>query len=262
MQGTFWRFTGEDRVVVVLHGRCRAPDGAWSLVAVAAHPGGFVDWAIGDGLIEAEPDAVQVRLPQASLAAQWRDARPWPRSVFGGVGPAQVVPGLAQYWHPHLLSGRARVTLNGEAFDAVVYGERNWGSRFPDHWWWGQANLDGATVAFAGGRMLGRAPTSVVVALEQRVLRVMPPFARVTTSSAPGHWRVRGGGVEVEAAADPAVAHILPVPIPAERRVEMRSQQHLAGRLVVTVRRRGGVRYRGESALAGLERGVPGTGTL
>jgi hypothetical protein len=226
-------------------------------VAVAAHPGGFVEWAIGDGLIGAERDAVRVRLPGATLDAQWRDARPWPRRAFGGIGPAQVVPCLPQYWHPHLLAGSARVTLNGEALDALVYGERNWGSAFPGHWWWGQASLDGATVAFAGGRILGQAPTAIVVALERRVLRVIPPFARVVTSTAPGHWRIRGGGVEIEAAADPAAAHILPVPVPAERRVDMRSHQHLAGALSVTVRRRGGVRYRGESLLAGLERGYP-----
>jgi hypothetical protein len=63
--------------------------------------------------------------------------------------------------------------------------------------------------------------------------------------------------VEIEAEADPAAAHLLPVPIAAERRAEPRSRQHLAGRLAVTVRRRGGVVYRGETLLAGLERGYP-----
>jgi hypothetical protein len=257
MQGTFWRFTGEGRVVIVLHGRCRAPDGPWSLVALAAHPGGFVDWAIGDGLVEDLGDGVRVRLPRARLEAAWSGARPWPYRTFGAMGPAQCLPGLPQYWHPHILSGRAHVTLDGAGFDAAVYGERNWGPTFPGHWWWGQANLDGATVAFAGGRVLGQAPTIAVVALDDDVVRVMPPLARVATSTAPGHWRVRGGGVEIEAAADPADAHVLPVPVEAERRADMRSHQHLAGALSVTVRRRGGVRYRGETSLAGLERGYP-----
>jgi hypothetical protein len=259
MQGTFWRFTDAPggRVVIVLHGRCRAPDGLWSVVAIAAHPGGFVDWAIGDGLISAEPDGVRVRLPRSSLEATWDAARPWPRRMFGGIGPAQVVPGLPQYWHPHLLSGHADVTFGGERFPATIYAERNWGDDFPADWWWGQASLTDATVAFAGGRVLGRAPTAAVVMVGDRLTQVLPPFGRVVTSTAPGHWRVRGGSVEIEAEADPAAAHILPVPIPAERRVEMRSHQHLAGRLSVVVTRRGGVRYRGESSLAGLERGYP-----
>jgi hypothetical protein len=257
MQGTFWRFTGEDRVVIVLHGRCRAPDGQWSLVAVAAHPGGFVDWAIGDGLVEDLGDGVRVRLPRARLDATWSGSRRWPYRAFGAMGPAQCLPGLPQYWHPHVLSGRARVTLDDSAFEAAVYAERNWGPTFPGHWWWGQANLDGATVAFAGGRVLGQAPTIAVVALEDEVLRIAPPFAGVVTSTAPGHWRVRGGGVEIEAAADPADAHVLPVPVEAERRAELRSRQHLAGRLAVTVKRRGRLLYRGETSLAGLERGYP-----
>ncbi len=255
MQGTFWRFTGAGRVVVVLHGRCRAADGPWSLVGLAVHPGGFVDWAIGDGLISAERDGVRVRLPNASLEATWSTPRRWPRRAFGAMGPAQVLPGLPQYWHPHLLAGDAQVVLDGSGFGATVYGERNWGSTFPGHWWWGQASLDDATVAFAGGRVLGRAPTIAVVALGEQVIRVMPPG--VTTGTAPGGWRVRGGGIEIEASAEPGEAHVLPVPIPGERRVEERSRQHLAGHLSVTVRRRGGVRYRGESSLAGLERGYP-----
>ena len=258
MQGTFWRFTAADRVVIVLHGRCRGPRGPWSLVAVAAHPGGFVDWAIGDGLIEAAPDGVRVRLPKTSLEATWAAPRRWPRRAFGGLGVAQWLPGLPQYWHPHLLSAAARVSFAGERFDAAAYSERNWGADFPGHWWWGHASLpDGAAVAFAGGRLFGQAPTAAVVAAGDRLLHVVPPFARVRTATAPGRWRVRGGGVEIEAEADPGDAHLLPVPVPDEHRAELRSRQHLAGRLAVTVRRRGGVVYRGETALAGLERGYP-----
>jgi hypothetical protein len=258
MEGTFWRFTGAGRAVIVLHGRCHGPDGPWSLVALAAHPGGLVDWAIGDDLLEAEPDGLRVRLQRASLEAGWSSPRPWPRRAFGALGPAQCVPWLGQYWHPHLLDGEARVALGGDAsFAARVYSERNWGSDFAGHWWWGQAHVDAATVAFAGGRLFGQAPTAVVVALEDRVLRVAPPLARVATSTAPGEWRIRAGGVEIEASADPADAHVLPVPVPSGRDVVMRSRQHLAGRLALTVRRRGGIVFRGETEFAGLERGMP-----
>jgi hypothetical protein len=257
MEGTFWRFTGAGRVVIVLHGRCRGPAGPWSLVAVAAHPGGFVDHAIGDDLLEAEPGALRVRLPHAALEATWTAGRPWPRRAFGALGPAQCVPWLHQYWHPHLLRGDARVSLNGEAFDAGVYSERNWGDDFAGHWWWGQAHVEEATVAFAGGRLLGQAPTAVVVSAGGRLIRASPPFTRVVTSTAPGEWRLRAGPVEIEASADPADAHVLPVPVPAERDVVMRSHQHLAGRLALTVRRRGGIVFRGETEFAGLERGMP-----
>ena len=65
--------------------------------------------------------------------------------------------------------------------------------------------------------------------------------------------------VEVEATADPAAAHVLDVPVPEERRVEQWSHQHLAGRLRVSVTRRGRTVYAGETELAGLEVGK-GTG--
>ena len=45
----------------------------------------------------------------------------------------------------------------------------------------------------------------------------------------------------------------LPVPVPAERRVELRSRQHLTGRLRLRV---DGV-IEAETHLAGLERGAP-----
>ena len=52
---------------------------------------------------------------------------------------------------------------SGSGWDgATVYAEKNWGPRFTEHWWWGQAQaFEGADacVAFAGGRVLGGAPT-------------------------------------------------------------------------------------------------------
>jgi len=276
MEGSFWRFTdaAAGRVVIVLRGVCRAPDGPWSLVALAAHPGGVVRWAIDDEALDAGPGRLRVRLDGAGLDATWSADVPWPRwgqgpsfrpRVFGGLGPAQTVPWLGQYWHPHLLLGAAHgsLTIDGEAWSldgATVYAEKNWGSTFAGRWWWGQAHglADGAVcAAFAGGRLLGQAPTALVVALEDRLIRLSPPLSAITTATAPGRWRVRAGGVELEAEADPAAAHVLPVPVPAERRTVLRSRQHLTGRLALTVRRRGGVVFRGETDLAGLERGLP-----
>ncbi len=286
MEGSYWRFTdvASGRVVVVLCGACRAPDGPWAVVGVASHPGGFVRWRIvpdcalagravraGD-VLDAAPGRLRVRLDGASVDATWSADVPWPRRrAFGGLGPAQSLPGLGQYWHPLLPLGTA---VGGAVLDgapvpldgATVYAEKNWGPTFAGHWWWGQAHgLGGgaACVAFAGGRLLGQAPTALVVALEDRVLRFAPPLARVVVATAPGRWRVDaadwagGCAVSLEAEADPAAAVVLPVPVPAERRVIMRSAQHLAGRLAITVRRGRRVALRGESELAGLERGVP-----
>ncbi len=241
MEGSFWRFTRDDRVTIVLHGRSER---TWSLIAVAREPGG-VEWELRDEPIDAGPTHVRA----LGFEAEWEPRQPWPSRAFGALGPAQVIPWLGQYWHPHLLCGE---TSDG----TLVYAEKNWGSRFAGHWWWGQAHLDGATAAFAGGRLFGRAPTALVVAVGDRLFTAAPPVTAVTTSTAPGHWRVRGGAIEIEAEADPATAHVLPVPVPgAEPSVVMRSHQHLTGRLSVTVRRRGGIVYRGESLVAGLERG-------
>jgi hypothetical protein len=167
------------------------------------------------------------------------------------------VPGLPQYWHPHVLGGLVR---GGRWDGALVYAEKNWGPRFTEHWWWGQAQgFPGADacVAFAGGRVLGGAPTAVVVRVEGRVLRLAPPFARMVSSVGAAGWRVRARSarwdvtMEGEATGAPA---ILPVPVMGERRVEPRSQQHLTGRLHATVRRGRRVWWQGESHLAGLER--------
>lgn len=285
MEGYFWRFTdaAAGRTLIVLCGACRAPDGPWALVALAAHPGGFLRWAVvpdcelaTDGLgvragdvLTADATSLRVRLDGATLDAAITPDVPWPRRAFGALGPAQAVPGLGQYWHPHLLLGHVTGTakLATETIDlgdATVYAEKNWGSAFAGHWWWGQAHGlgDGAAcVAFAGGRLLGGAPTSVVAALEDRVLRFAPPAARLVTATAPGRWRIHGRGpvhrVEIEAEADPAAAHVLPVPVPATRDAVMRSRQHLAGHLTLTVHRGRRLVFRGETELAGLERGTP-----
>src|SRR5437763_981367 len=83
--------------------------------------------------------------------------------------------------------------------------------------------------------------SAILLALDGRVLRLAPPTARVVTAPAPGRWRIRAAGprhaVDLEAWADEADAHALPVPVPDERRAEPRSRQHLAGHVAVTLRR-------------------------
>ena len=284
MEGYYWRFTdaAAGRVAIVLCGICRARSGTWACVALAAHPGGQLRWAAVPGaaddplrlavtagdVLTADARRLRVAFDDAALEAEIDPLRPWPRRSFGALGPAHLVPGLGQYWHPHLLRGATRgsFTFAGERHSldaATAYSEKNWGAVFASHWWWGQAHAFAdaeATVAFAGGRLFGQAPTAVVVDLEGRLIRLAPPLAHVVTATAPGQWRIRASGpvhsLELEAHAEPAAAHVLPVPVIEERRAEMRSHQHLAGRLRVTVRRGRRLLFAGESALAGLERGT------
>jgi hypothetical protein len=275
-EGYYWRLTdvAGGRVAIALCGVCRDAEGPWAIVACAREPGGLVRSRIeplaevsfgalgvrAGASLSGTADSLRVDLgPDARLDLRIEQRVEWPRRAFGGVGAAQIVPGLPQYWHPWLLGGRVR---GGEWDGALVYAEKNWGPRFTEHWWWGQAQgFAGADacVSFAGGRVLGGAPTAVVVRLEERVLRLAPPSARMVSAVGEAGWRVRARSprwtveLEGEGAGAPA---LLPVPVPGARRVEPRSQQYLAGRMTVRVLRGGRVWWSGESALAGLERWV------
>jgi len=289
MEGYYWRFTeaASGRCIVALCGVCRAPDGVWAVVALAGHPGGFVRWSNAARAV-ADPDALGVAAwdPEGAAVLRGSDRRlavgldagarldvvlelraEWPRGAFGGLGMAQAVPGLPQYWHPWLIHARVRgeAVLGGETisldgFDA--YAEKNWGARFPGRWWWGQAGFGGgALAAFAGGRLGGPlAASAVVVRTGREVLRLTPPAAIVTADAGGGEWRLRArsarASVELsgEAAAPP---HLLPVPVPAERRAVLRSEHHLGGRLRVVARRGRRVLLREESALALTLAGCP-----
>ena len=116
--------------------------------------------------------------------------------------------------------------------------------------------------AFAGGRLRRPPAASAIVARAGGSLaRFAPPGAIVRAEAGGGEWRLQGRTprwsvlLEGEAAGP---AHILPVPVPAERRAVMRSEHHLAGRMRVVLRRGRQVVLRAESALAGLEHGTPG----
>jgi tocopherol cyclase len=299
MEGYFWRVThvASGTVVVVLAAVNRdAAGGTWGLVALATHPGGFVRAATVERVradrrrlgVRFEDDAGRVVLAadderlHADLAADARvdlafaDRAGWPgRWAFGGIGPAQALPGLSQYWHPHLLGARVRgaARAGGRELDlagATAYAEKNWGAGgHPPQWWWGQAHgfdREDVCVAFAGGRAaLGPlrlpAATAVVVALGGEVLRLVSPPAPLQVAVDDRGWRLRGRTarhrVEIEGHASGTAPHVLPVPIPPQRgRHEDQSAMHLAGTLHVRVRRGKRTVFEGASALAGLERGL------
>jgi hypothetical protein len=111
--------------------------------------------------------------------------------------------------------------------------------------------------------MLGvsAAPTAVVVRLGERVLRLVPPLARAQARVDAQSWHVQVRSpryrLELEGETAAETAHRLPVPDVWERRVEMRSQQVLAGRLRLRVDRGRHMLIDAVSPLAGLELGEP-----
>lgn len=289
MEGYFWRFTdaGRGRVVIALIGVNRAADGRWATLGLGSHPNGFlraVEHPVADAdprrlgafagdAFSGTPDAVRVDLgADAQLDVRVVDPVPWPRRSLGGSSVFQVVPALNQYWHPWLLGGRAEgsVVVGEETWDltgAAVYAEKNWGrGGFPPGWWWGQAQGfedPGACVAFAGGIVtagpLRREVTAIVVRLPDGTLIRLgdPVVSPVTAKVSDDRWELRGRGarwtVEIEGAAPLHEAHLLPVPLPAERRNVETDFEHLAGHLTLEVS--GRLAYRGETDLAGLEIG-------
>jgi len=287
MEGHFWRFTQPrtGAVVVAILAISRDAHGhPWAMASLAAHPGGAVRsvtlhdaWAAPRGLalrcgdaFAADERSLRLDLgPEARLEVGFADPLPWPRRAFGALGPAHVVPGLSQYWHPWLLrarvSGSARVGDGTIDLDgAVAYAEKNWGAGgMPPAWWWGQAHgfdHPDVCVAFAGGRAgLGRlraTATALVVAVGDDVRSVVRPLRPLRVAVDERGWRLAGAGIEVEAHADGVAPHLLPVPVPHERRrLDDWAPQHLTGSLRVSVRRRGRTLYEGTSELAGLERG-------
>ncbi len=289
MEGWFWRLTdsASGRVAIALCSVNRNPDGDWATVAVALHPGGVVRSAALDGAeaktspfgvragtgpegrLAASTDRLQIDLDDVHLDLHFDDPFKWPKA-FGGGGIFSSIPFLNQYWHPYRLGGKASGTVefSGDSwsFDgATLYCERNWGAGFPARWWWGQAHDFGGadvSVAFSGGLLelgpIRRDVTGVVVRLGDRVIRVTPP-APVRSQVGDGLWTVsaRTPRYQIDLHADGAGQdpHVLPVPLPAERRNVDTDFEHLAGRLRCTVREFGRVVFDGTCELAGLETG-------
>ena len=291
MEGYFWRFTdpATGRVVIALNGVNRANDGTWSTLGLAAHPHGFlrttahpVGYASADGLgafagdaFHGTADRLLVHLaPDARLEVEITNPVPWPRRSFGGSSVFQAVPALNQYWHPWLLGGSAHgvAVVGKETWELdgwSVYAEKNWGKGgFPDSWWWGQAQGfadPSVCVAFAGGEVTAgpfrTTVTAIVVLLPGgKLIRlgdpvVSPVHAEVSDERWALHGRSAQWSVEIEGSGSLDTAHVLPVPLPNQRRNVPGAIEHLGATMRVTVRRRGQVIWEGESQLAALEHG-------
>jgi hypothetical protein len=286
MEGYFWRLTSAatGRVIIVLCGILRSPTGPWGLVGMASHPGGFqrelitpraqaasrgVDVRSGTACV-ADERSLRVDLgPDARLDVRFDDVTPFAPRPFGGLGPAHAIPGLSQYWHPHVLGGTVRGTavLGDEVVDldgASVYAEKNWSrGGFPDLWWWGQAQgfeRPDVCVAFAGGDVqvgpLALQATALVVRVGDELVRLGTPVLTPVTATVGGRtWHLRGRSrtwsVELFGDGRAAEPHLLP----AERRTVYTAVEHLGAAVDVEVRRRGRLVFAGSSQLAGLEDG-------
>ena len=119
MEGYFWRVTdvARQRVLVVLCGVNRHPDGDWATVAVAAHPGAFVRSTVldgaraatdrflvaaGDNAFFADEHHVHVDLGDVALDLELSQQVAWPLKLGAG-GIFSAIPFLGQYWQPHVL---------------------------------------------------------------------------------------------------------------------------------------------------------------
>ncbi len=286
MEGWFWRFTDtvSGRVALALCGVNRHLDGPWATVAVAAHPDGIIrSAAVEDvfasstrfeiragSVLRADERSLRVDLDDVSLEVALDDLVDWPLRLGGG-GVFSAIPYLGQYWHPHVLGGRATghltVADSTWAIDGIdVYAEKNWGAGFPQWWWWGQAQgfaRPYVCVAFGGGRLaagpLGASITGCVLRLGSQVVRFAPPLSLVRANVVDGRWTVRarraGWRVEIEGEQASTPPAVLPVPLPAERRNVDRDLEHLAANMRLQVWRSGSLLLDDETLLAALEVG-------
>jgi hypothetical protein len=183
--------------------------------------------------LRADEDGLDVDLgPGARLHVRFTARRGWPRRALGGIGLGHLVPGLGQYWHPHMLDaeatgtavlGERRLDLRG----ARAYAEKNWtpyAQGFPRVWWWGQAHGfadDDVCVAFAGGRLRGFPAGALVLRVGAELIHATGPPVPLRMRLGDGTWRLQARTsrhavtIEGEARAAP---YRLPVPKPRERR--------------------------------------------
>ena len=289
MEGWFWRVSEETtgRALIALCSVNRNPAGDWSTTAVGVHPGQVVRSAAlmgaraqhdpfrvtaGDSeeFFDVGADEVRFALGDLRLHMRFTDRVLWPKA-FGGGGVFSAIPFLNQYWHPYYLGGRATGTVQygDESWtftDAKLYAERNWGAGFPLRWWWGQAHDFGdadVCVAFSGGLLslgpVARDVNGIVVRLGTQVIRMTPPVL-VRSQLGDNQWSLRGRSpryeIELEGDGRHLPPHVLPVPLPAQRRNIDTDFEHLGGRLRCVVRQSGRLLFDGTSELAGLEVGT------
>ena len=270
--------------------RSAADCDGWGMATLAAHPGGFARTAVeparrsptrtrsasrSAARCAATRSGVHVDLgPDARLDVALDDVVRWPRRALGALGAAHARARASRSTGSRSCSarrvrGRARSAASGSTSTARSPTRRRTG-RAPSPTTGGGATPRRSAsrdvmAAFAGGRvrLAGApvAPTAVVVRLGGELLALAPPLARTRVAAGAAGWRLRTRGAGGVARGDRGRAG----------RGAARARRARAGRAAhasrartstsrggstLTVRRGGRLRYRGESALAGLEHGV------
>ena len=212
-------------------------------------------------------------LNDLKLDMKIHDPLTWPKA-FGGGGVFPRFRSSTSTGIPTISAGRplaqSLTAMSWSFSDAKLYAERNWGAGFPLRWWWGQAHdFGGSTpdrdvcVAFSGGLLslgpIARDVNRVVVRVGPKVIRLTPPVL-VRSQIGDNRWLLRGRSlryeVELEGDGTHLPPHVLPVPLPGERRNIDTDFEHLGARLRCTVRESGRLLFDGTSELAGLEVGT------
>ena len=279
LEGHFWRITQPrtGAVVVVILAICRDAQGhPWAMASLAAHPGGAVRsatlpdaWGAPRGLalragdaFAADERSLRVDLgPDARLERELRRAagvaaagvrrararagRPRPEPVLASVAAARA--GERQ---------RARRRARRSTSTAPSPTPRRTGARAACRPRGGGGRRTASIAPTCASPSPAVAPGSGRCARRRRrwsspsATRCAPSCGRCArcaspSTSAAGAWPARGSRSRPTPTARP---HLLPVPVPRERRrLDDWAPQHLAGTLRLSVRRRGRTLYQGTS---------------
>ena len=189
------------------------------------------------------------RRRRPTATSRIRIRRPWPRRAFGGSSVFQSVPGSTSTGTPGCSAAgpRAPPCSSARTWDlngATVYAEKNWGrGGFPESWWWGQAQGfadPSVCVAFAGGEVRAgplRTEVTALVVLPARTggccgsaTRLVSPVRAARSPTSTGPARAQAAvAASTSRAGRPRRRHVLPVPLPTERR-NMRGSDRAPGR--------------------------------
>ena len=272
-----------------------ATAGEWTLVGLAGAPGGFVRSAICAAGRRSAPTGATLTVPggvartptATSCGSTWATTRgstraspspdAWPRRALRRASASgHLVPGLGQYWHPHLLGARVdgelrarrrdwtlrrRARLRGEELGrrlpralVVGPGQRHRRRRRRLRRVRGRRRAASARCGWRRPRVvvrLGRRPAAARPAVRARADRRQRRRAGGCARGRPRHTVELEGDANGSVAAPPARAGARPSGALIDG-----AAQHFTGRLRVTRRARPAhACSRGESELAALERG-------
>lgn len=192
---------------------------------------------------------------------------PWAKPVMGWLS---YVPVCEPYWQILSMHGLAhgQITWQGHTYtfaNAPAYSEKNWGTSFPDRWYWLQCNSwqgqDGLSLVSTGAQrqILGKYSTVAMVGLwwQGQWYRFMPDRSQIFCDIAPwGDWYitvVQGRyRLEIHGHTDRAPTPIL---VPIDRAMQYKCRDTGRGQLKINLWRGNRRLLCAQSSLAALETG-------